>query len=141
VLTKLSQRAQKVAETIRKEISALLIKGLKDPRVGFVTITSVDVTSDLGYARVFYTLMGQQDDRARTQAGLDSCASYIRQQLGRQLRLRHVPEIRFDYDSSVDYGQHIEKLLGDVKDDLRDDDGTQDDDGIQNGDGTNSSTD
>ena len=110
-----SQRAQRVAETIHKEISSLLIKGLKDPRIGFVTITSVDVTSDLRQARIYYTLMGSQESRAETQAGLDSCSSYIRQQLGRQLRLRFIPEIHFEYDASFDYGQKIEKLLSEVK--------------------------
>lgn len=117
-----SQRAQRVAETIHKEISSLLIKGLKDPRIGFVTITSVDVTSDLRQARVYYTLMASQDDRAETQAGLNSCSSYIRQQLGRQLRMRFVPEIHFEYDASFDYGQKIEKLLSEVKADEQKDD-------------------
>lgn len=116
-----SQRARRVAETIHKEISNLLIRGLKDPRIGFVTITSVDVTADLRQAKVYFTLMGSQDERAETQAGLDSSASYIRQQLGRVLHLRHTPEIRFIYDASVDYGQHIEKLLSEVKSDLQDD--------------------
>lgn len=117
-----SQRAQRVGETIHKEISNLLIRGLKDPRIGFVTITSVDVTPDLRQARVYYTLMGSQEDRDRTQAGLASSASYIRQQLGKVLRLRYIPEINFVYDASVDYGQHIEKLLSDVKTDLPQDD-------------------
>ena len=117
-----SQRAQRLAETIHKEISNLLIKGLKDPRIGFVTITSVDVTSDLRQARIYYTLMASQDNRSETKAGLDSCSSYIRQQLGRQLRLRFIPEIHFEYDTSVDYGQHIEKLLREVKTDEQQDD-------------------
>lgn len=117
-----SQRAQRVAETIHKEISSLLIKGLKDPRIGFVTITSVDVTSDLRQARIYYTLMGSQESRAETQAGLDSCSSYIRQQLGRQLRLRFIPEIHFEYDASFDYGQKIEKLLSEIKTDESQDD-------------------
>lgn len=117
-----SQRAQRVAETIHKEISSMLIKGLKDPRIGFVTITSVDVTSDLRQARVYYTLMGSQDGRAETHAGLDSSASYIRQQLGRLLRLRFVPEIHFEYDASFDYGQKIEKLLSEIKTDEPKDD-------------------
>ena len=122
------QRAQRVAETIRKEISSLLIKGLKDPRIGFVTITSVDVTSDLRQARVYYTLMSSQadmdnrDGRKETQAGLDSCSTYIRQQLGRMLRLRFIPEIHFEYDASFDYGQNIEKLLSEVKTDTQQDD-------------------
>ncbi len=117
-----SQRAQRVAETIHKEISSLLIKGLKDPRIGFVTITSVDVTSDLSQAKVYYTLMGSQAARSETQAGLNSCSSYIRQQLGRQLRLRHIPEVRFEYDASFDYGQKIEKLLSEVKPNEQQDD-------------------
>lgn len=117
-----SQRAHRVAETIHKEISSLLIKGLKDPRIGFVTITAVDVSPDLRNARIYYTVMGSQDERARTQAGLDSSAPYIRQQLGRHLRLRYIPEIRFEYDSSFDHGQHIEQLLRDVKTDERQDD-------------------
>jgi ribosome-binding factor A len=117
-----------VAETIHKEISSLLIKGLKDPRIGFVTITSVDVTSDLRQARVYYTLMdtragmGRDDARQETQEGLNSCSSYIRQQLGRQLRLRFIPEIHFEYDASFDYGQNIEKLLSEVKTDTQQDD-------------------
>ncbi|MBW2688542.1 MAG: 30S ribosome-binding factor RbfA [Deltaproteobacteria bacterium] len=123
-----SQRAQRVAETIHKEISSMLIKGLKDPRIGFVTITSVDVTSDLRQARIYYTLlasqntMGGQDGRSRTQEGLDSSSSYIRQQLGRMLRLRFIPEIHFEYDASFDYGQNIERLLKEVKTDEHQDD-------------------
>jgi ribosome-binding factor A len=111
-----------VAETIHKEISSLLIKGLKDPRIGFITITSVDVTPDLSIAKVYYTLMAAQGDRKETQAGLSSSASYVRQQIGKVLRLRHIPEIRFIYDESVDYGNHIEKLLSEVKTDLEQDD-------------------
>ena len=111
-----------MAETIHKEISSLLIKGLKDPRIGFVTITSVDVTSDLRQARVYYTLMASQDDRRGTKAGLDSFSSYIRQHLGRQLHMRFIPEIRFEYDASFDYGQKIEKLLSEVKADEQQDD-------------------
>jgi ribosome-binding factor A len=110
-----SQRVQKVAEAIHKEISSLLIKGLKDPRIGFVTITSVDVTPDLRQAKIYYTLLASTESRSQTQAGLDSSSSYIRQQLGRLLRLRFVPEIHFEYDASFDYGQRIEKLLSEVK--------------------------
>ena len=115
------RRIARVEELLKRELSAILQGGLKDPRIGFVTITSVDITADLRQAKVYFTLMGSQDDRAQTQAGLDSSASYIRQQLGKVLHLRHTPEIRFIYDASVDYGQHIEKLLSEVKSDLQDD--------------------
>ena len=111
-----------MAETIHKEISSLLIKGLKDPRIGFVTITSVDVTPDLRQARVFYTLLASEEERQETQDGLTSCSSYARQHLGRVLRLRFVPEVRFEYDASLDYGQKIEKLLKEVKTDESQDD-------------------
>ena len=92
----------------------MLISGLKDPRIGFVTITSVDVTSDLRHARVYFTVIGDDAARAESEAGLKSSASYIRQQLGRILHLRHIPEIQFFYDSSIEYGNRIEQLLRDV---------------------------
>ena len=103
-----------MGETIHQEISQLLIRGLKDPRIGFVTITAVEVTSDLRHAKVYYTVIGDQQSRNDTAAGLKSSTSYIRQQLGRQLRLRYIPEIIFEYDSSVEYGNRIEDLLREV---------------------------
>lgn len=105
------QRAQKVAEAIQKEISSLIIKGLKDPRVGFVTITAVDVTSDLSLAKVFFTVIGDDKARKDSAAGLKSAVPYIRREIGKQLRLRVVPEVVFHYDTSIDYGHHIEALL------------------------------
>ena len=111
-----------MAESIHKEISSLLINGLRDPRIGFVTITAVDVSPDLRQAKVFYTVMGSETERVKTQSGLVSCTSFIRQQIGRHLRLRYVPDIRFEYDASFDYGQHIEQLLRDVKSDEPQDD-------------------
>jgi ribosome-binding factor A len=104
-----------VAETIHHEISQLLIKGLKDPRIGFITITAVDVSPDLRHAKVFYTLIGNETDRKNTAAGLKSSTSYVRQQLGRQLRMKYIPDIHFEYDSSVEYGNHIEDLLREIK--------------------------
>jgi len=105
------QRAQKVAEAIQKEISSLIIKGLKDPRVGFVTITAVDVSSDLSLAKVFFTVIGDDKARKDSAAGLKSAIPYIRREIGKQLRLRIVPDVVFHYDTSIDYGHHIEALL------------------------------
>ncbi|MBW2452044.1 MAG: 30S ribosome-binding factor RbfA [Deltaproteobacteria bacterium] len=110
-----SPRCRRVAETIHHEISQLLIKGLKDPRIGFITITAVDVSPDLRHAKVFYTLIGNETDRKNTAAGLKSSTSYVRQQLGRQLRMKYIPDIHFEYDSSVEYGNHIEDLLREIK--------------------------
>jgi ribosome-binding factor A len=109
-----SQRAQRVGETIQQEISALLLRGLKDPRIGFVTITGVEVTPDLHLARVYYTVIGDDDARRNTGDGLKSSIPFIRHQLGRQLRMKYVPDLIFQYDSSIDYGNRIESLLRDI---------------------------
>jgi ribosome-binding factor A len=106
-----SQRAHRVGELIQHEISALLIRGLKDPRLGFVTITGVDVTPDLHLARVYYTVVGDEAARRATAAGLKSSTPFIRQQLGRQLRMKYLPDLIFEYDTSIEYGNRIESLL------------------------------
>jgi len=110
-----SQRCQRVGEAIHHEVSQLLIRGLKDPRIGFVTITGVEVTPDLRMARVYYTVIGDESSRQESTAGLNSSVPFIRQKLGRALRLRFVPELRFEYDQSVEYGNRIEELLREVK--------------------------
>ena len=122
------QRAQKVAEAIQKEISSLIIKGLKDPRVGFVTITAVDVSSDLSLAKVFFTVIGDDNARTDSAAGLKSAIPYIRREIGKQLRLRVVPEVIFHYDTSIDYGHHIESLLKGIQEKEEDGRGNSQDD-------------
>lgn len=109
------QRAQKVSEAIQKEISSLIIKGMKDPRVGFVTITAVDVSSDLSVAKVFFTVIGDEKARNDSAAGLKSAIPFMRREIGKQLRLRIVPELIFNYDTSIDYGHHIEALLKEIQ--------------------------
>ena len=109
-----SQRAQRVGESIQKEISALLLRGLNDPRIGFVTITGVEVTPDLHLARVYYTVIGDETVRRNCAAGLKSATPFIRQQLGRQLQMRYTPDLLFQYDSSIDYGNRIESLLREI---------------------------
>jgi ribosome-binding factor A len=109
-----SQRAQRVGEIIQQEISALLLRGLKDPRIGFVTITGVEVTPDLHLARVYYTVIGDDAAKRSSAAGLKSSVPYLRQQLGRQLHMKYLPDLLFQYDSSIDYGNRIESLLRDI---------------------------
>ena len=117
----MSQRAQRVGELIHKEISALLVKGLKDPRVGFITITGVEVTPDLHLARVYYSVIGDEEDRRQTAAGLKSSRSFIRSQLGSRLQMKYTPDLIFQYDESVEYGNRIENLLREIKQDQPDD--------------------
>ncbi|MDO3376682.1 ribosome-binding factor A [Geoalkalibacter halelectricus] len=117
------QRSHRVGDQIHKEISALLVKGLKDPRIGFVTITSVEVTPDLHLARVFFTVMGDEKARRESEAGLKNSTPYIRRELGKRLRMRYTPDLLFSYDTSVDYGSRIDKLLQDINDEQRHDQG------------------
>ncbi|GFO59450.1 ribosome-binding factor A [Geomonas silvestris] len=115
------KRSDKVSEAIHKVISELLIKGIKDPRIGFVTITGVKVTTDLRQATVYFTVIGSEQEKKNTEAGLNSARGFIRKELGQALKLRVTPDVLFKYDTSVEYGQHIESLLKEI--------GATDDDG------------
>ena len=105
------KRSEKVAEAIQKIVSELLIRGLKDPRIGFVTITGVKMTDDLSVARVFYSVVGSEEERKDTLAGLKSASGFIRKEVGSHLKLRHVPEIHFRFDDSLERANNIERLL------------------------------
>lgn len=107
-----SHRPERVAGQIHKIISELLLSGnIKDPRVALVTLTEVQVTRDLRLARVYYTVLGSDEERAEAAEGLTRVASFVRRSLGQELRLRHVPELRFEYDSSAETGRRIDELL------------------------------
>lgn len=109
------QRSRRLGEQIHKEISSLLVKGVKDPRIGFVTITAVEMTPDLHLARIFYTVMGSQEEIHAAEAGLKKAVPFFRRELGRRMRTRYVPDLLFVYDSSLDYGNRIEALINQVK--------------------------
>ncbi|HEX8961307.1 MAG TPA: ribosome-binding factor A [Geobacteraceae bacterium] len=108
------KRSEKVAEAIHEMVSELLIKGLKDPRIGFVTITGVKVTDDLHLATIYFTVIGSDAEKKGTEEGLNSARGYIRKELGKNLRMRYVPDIVFRYDESVEYGSRIESLLKEI---------------------------
>lgn len=116
-------RSHRVGEQIHKEISALLVRGLKDPRIGFVTITAVEVTPDLHLARVFYSVLGDDKAKASTQKGLESSIPYIRRQIGKHLRMKYTPDLLFKFDASLEYGNRIESLLKDIHEKSTDDHG------------------
>jgi len=109
------QRADRVGGQIHQEVSKLIQFDLKDPRIGFVTVTAVEVTSDLQHAKIFYTIMGEDQDRRQTEQGLQKALGFIRRELGKRLRLRVVPEISLHYDESLAYGNKIESLLQQLK--------------------------
>lgn len=103
-------RPSRVSEEFR-EILAEEIPKLKDPRVGFVTVTHVKVTSDLRHARVFYTALGDERERAATRAGLRSARAHLRRVIGDQVRLKALPEIEFEEDETIDAADRIEQLI------------------------------
>jgi ribosome-binding factor A len=110
-----SKRSEKVGDLIRKEISQILLEELKDPRIGFVTVTKVALSDDLRIAKVYYSVFGGEQDKEASYEGLESARGYIKRELGKRVRLKYMPEITFMFDDSLEYGEHIEGLLRDVK--------------------------
>ena len=107
-----SFRPERVAGQMHKVISELLLSGeIKDPRVALITLTEVSVTRDLSMARIFYTCLGDEEQRQEAAEGLVRVAPFVRRLLGKEMRLRHMPELRFEYDVSSDTGRRIEELL------------------------------
>jgi len=111
------KRAVRVGDQIFKEISYLLLERVTDPRVKGVTITGVDLSKDLKRARVFFSIMGDQDQVKRAQTGLDSAKGYIKREMGFRMTLKYIPEIMFIYDPSLKSGSEMEKLFEKLKSD------------------------
>jgi len=105
------RRPQRVGVRIREEISSLLLSEVRDPRVGFVTVTEVRVTPDLREARVFVSVLGPEEQRAESLEALRTASSFLRRELSHRLELKRVPELRFELDRSADYAEHIEELI------------------------------
>lgn len=106
------KRAARVSDQIKEEIADILMRKIKDPRIGFVTVTDVELADDLRNAKVFVSVIG--NDRTATLKGLESASAFIRAELGRRLRLRFIPELLFRYDDSAERGAHIMELLTEV---------------------------
>ena len=108
-------RKDKVAEEIRREVSLIIQEELRDPRLGFITITRVELTPDLRFARIFFSVYGDEKQWQDTQAGLDHANGFIRRMLGERLGLRFVPEIAFRIDHSSEYSVLIESQLAEIR--------------------------
>ncbi|MDR3542408.1 MAG: 30S ribosome-binding factor RbfA [Desulfosporosinus sp.] len=107
-------RPNRLSETLKEEISQLILVELKDPRIGFVTVTSVDVANDLAHAKVYVSVLGSEDEGKASLDTLNRAAGFLRTEIGKRIRLRHVPALVFVYDPSIQHGAHIAKLLRDV---------------------------
>ena len=104
-------RIEKLQELIKQEMSKMLLKELKDPRIGFVTVTDVEMTGDLREAKIYVSVMGGDEKVKSSLEGLNSALGFVRREIGQRIRLRFTPEISFALDTSLDYGDHIQKLL------------------------------
>lgn len=111
----MSFRPERLAEAIKKEISELLREELKDPRIGFVTITAVEVSKDLRYANIFASVFGEPSDQKATIEALQKAQGFIRGELGKRIRLRYTPEITFKLDLSISQGSRLIALMEEVK--------------------------
>ncbi|GGN90248.1 30S ribosome-binding factor RbfA [Saccharibacillus kuerlensis] len=110
-------RVGRVAEEIKKELSQLIQSELKDPRIGFVTVTDVEVTGDLSQANVYLSIFGDDEQKEKSLAGISKATGFLRSEIGKRIRLRHTPELLFHIDQSIEYGSKIESLLGQIKTD------------------------
>jgi len=108
-------RYDKVSEALRKEISSIIHTELKDPRLGFITVTRVELTQDLRYAKVFFSVLGKEEEYKKTKEAMDSALGFIRRLIAQRIRLRFVPEISFKEDRSVEYSIKIQEALNEIK--------------------------
>ncbi|RMG95714.1 MAG: 30S ribosome-binding factor RbfA [Candidatus Dadabacteria bacterium] len=112
-----TRRTRRVADLLHHEIAWVLERELKDPRVGFVTVTGVKVSADLRHARVYYTVLGDEAQRAETQRGLDSARAFVRRAVGMRMRIKVVPDLKFVYDEAFERGLRTQAAIEDIADD------------------------
>jgi ribosome-binding factor A len=114
----MAHRIERVNHLIRQEVSQLLQRQVKDPRLGsFVTVTEVATSSDLKYARIYVSRIGSGDEKQETLDGLAAAAGFLRNELARRLELRRIPELRFQWDNSIERGAHLLDLIDEVSHD------------------------
>lgn len=108
-------RVEKVQEFIKQEISKIILTELKDPRIGFVTVTNVEATGDLRSAKIFVSLMGNDEQKTATWAGLQKALGFMRTEIGKRIKMRFTPELSLHLDESLEYSAHIQELLIKIK--------------------------
>jgi ribosome-binding factor A len=104
-----------LAEELKNEISAIIAQELRDPRVGFATVTEVKVSPDLRHARVLVSVLGAEQEKQETFDALVHAAPFIRRLIGARIKLRHTPELSFDYDDSIEQGDRMMRLFEEIK--------------------------
>lgn len=111
----MTTRQEKVKELLRAEISDIIRKEIKDPRLGFVTITDAQVSKDLRHAKVFISVMGTEEEKKDSLGILQKAAGFIRHEFGRRVSMKNIPELMFTFDQAIETGARIFELLQEVK--------------------------
>lgn len=109
-------RIARLRELLKKETSEILQRQMKDPRIGFVSVTDVELSADLRHAKIFVSILGDAVAKTRTMEGLESAQGFIRTELARRIRLRRIPEVLFKIDESIERGARVNRLLRQVQD-------------------------
>ena len=109
------KRVDRVGDLLLKELAEVLLRKVRDPRLADITLTGVRVSPDLRHARVFYSLVGDDERKAEAGAGLASATGFVKRELSKRLQLRRIPDIEFCFDSSLEYGSHIDRLLTELE--------------------------
>ncbi len=107
-------KTERLNHAIQEEISMILMREIKDEAIKFVTITGVETTTDLSFSKVYYTVL-DDTKKEETKEALERAASFIRTKLAERIEIRHTPELKFIYDTSIAYGNHIEKIIEEIK--------------------------
>ena len=108
-----SVKIERLNHAFQQEISMIIMREIKDEDIKFVTITGVDTTSDLSYAKVYFTVLDETKKETTLEA-LNGAASFIRSKLAERVEIRHTPELKFIYDTSIEYGNHIEEIIDSI---------------------------
>lgn len=119
-----SQRPGRVQEAIRQEVSNIIHSQMRDPRLGFLTITGVELTKDLRYARIYFSVLGEDKEKKLALRGLNAAKGYIKGLLGDRIKLRYMPDIEFKIDETLERTQHIYDLFEKIKKESKDDAGS-----------------
>ncbi len=121
------KRSDRVADSIRKEISEMFVKTIKDPRIGFITLTRVTVTEDCRLAKVYYSIVGTPEQKRQSMEGLNSAKGYIRRELGHRMNLKYTPELVFQFDPSIEYAIHMGELIDHLQEERAEKEGGDED--------------
>ena len=109
------KRTDRIADLILQELAEVLLRKVQDPRLSDITLTSVEVSADLRHAKIYYSLLGDDEKRSKAALGLESAKGFVKRELGKRLQLRRIPDISFYFDASLEHGSHIDRLLAELK--------------------------